>query len=64
MSGYRFDKLKILVVDDNPHMRKLVVTILQAFGATLAEAEGDGGARRQLVALDCGAPRCGPGAVS
>jgi len=33
MSGYRFDRLKILVVDDNVHMRKLVVTILQAFGA-------------------------------
>ena len=33
MSGYRFDRLKLLVVDDNAHMRKLVVTILQAFGA-------------------------------
>ncbi len=32
MSGYRFDRLKILIVDDNPHMRKLVSTILQAFG--------------------------------
>ena len=32
MSGYRFDRLKILVVDDNAHMRKLVVTILRAFG--------------------------------
>lgn len=32
MSGYRFDRLKILVVDDNPHMRKLVIAILQAFG--------------------------------
>lgn len=32
MSGYRFDRLRILVVDDNVHMRKLVVTILQAFG--------------------------------
>lgn len=32
MNGYRFDRLKIMVVDDNPHMRKLVVTILQAFG--------------------------------
>ncbi len=32
MSEYKFDKLKILVVDDNQHMRKLVVTILQAFG--------------------------------
>jgi CheY-like chemotaxis protein len=34
MSGYRFDRLKVLVVDDNAHMRKLVVTILQAFGCT------------------------------
>ena len=34
MSGLRFDRLRILVVDDNQHMRKLVVTILQAFGCT------------------------------
>lgn len=33
MNGYRFERLKLLVVDDNPHMRKLVVTVLQAFGA-------------------------------
>ena len=40
MSGYRFDRLKILVVDDNIHMRKLVVTILQAFGVIqIFEAE-------------------------
>ena len=32
MSGYRFDRVKVLVVDDNVHMRKLVTTILQAFG--------------------------------
>jgi CheY-like chemotaxis protein len=32
MNGYRFDRLKILVVDDNVHMRKLVTTILHAFG--------------------------------
>ena len=32
MSGYRFDKLRMLVVDDNAHMRKLVYTIMQAFG--------------------------------
>jgi CheY-like chemotaxis protein len=30
--SYQFDRLKVLVVDDNAHMRKLVVTILQAFG--------------------------------
>ncbi len=40
MSGYRFDRLKILAVDDNVHMRKLVVTILQAFGVSqIHEAE-------------------------
>ncbi len=32
MSDLRFDKLRVLVVDDNQHMRKLVVAILQAFG--------------------------------
>ncbi|MBU6443375.1 MAG: response regulator [Alphaproteobacteria bacterium] len=32
MSGYRFDRLKILIVDDNPHLRKLVAAILHAFG--------------------------------
>lgn len=32
--GYNFDRLKILVVDDNQHMRKLVTTVLQAFGVT------------------------------
>ena len=34
MSGYRFDRLKILIVDDNQHLRKLVATILHAFGVT------------------------------
>jgi two-component system chemotaxis response regulator CheY len=44
MSGYRFDRLKILVVDDNVHMRKLVVTILQAFGV-IQIYESDSGER-------------------
>ncbi|SRR5579883_1198371 len=40
MNGYRFDRMKILVVDDNVHMRKLVTTILQAFGVIqIYEAE-------------------------
>lgn len=42
MGGYRFDRLRILVVDDNAHMRKLVVTILQAFGATQIFEAADG----------------------
>jgi CheY-like chemotaxis protein len=32
MNGIRFDKLRVLIVDDNPHMRRLVVAIVQAFG--------------------------------
>lgn len=40
--GYRFDRLRILVVDDNVHMRKLVVTILQAFGADQIYEATDG----------------------
>lgn len=42
MSGYRFDRLKVLVVDDNQHMRKLVVALLNAFGATLISEAADG----------------------
>jgi two-component system, chemotaxis family, chemotaxis protein CheY len=32
MDGLRFDKLRVLVVDDNQHMRKLIITVLQAVG--------------------------------
>src|SRR5690349_14836532 len=42
MSGYRFDRLKILVVDDNQHMRKLVTAILQAFGVSLITEASNG----------------------
>jgi two-component system chemotaxis response regulator CheY len=42
MSGYRFDRLKVLVVDDNQHMRKLVVAILQAFGVIQIFEAADG----------------------
>lgn len=42
MSGYRFDRLKVLVVDDNQHMRKLVSTILQAFGVIQIFEAADG----------------------
>jgi CheY-like chemotaxis protein len=38
--AYQFERLKVLVVDDNAHMRKLVITILQAFGINqIFEAE-------------------------
>lgn len=42
MSGYRFDRPRILVVDDNVHMRKLVATILQAFGTDQIHEAADG----------------------
>jgi len=51
MSSYRFDRLKILVVDDNAHMRKIVVTILQAFGVRQI-AEADSGERAWTLLRD------------
>jgi two-component system, chemotaxis family, chemotaxis protein CheY len=48
MSGYRFDRLKILMVDDNVHMRKLVTTILQAFGVVQV-FEADSGDRAWAI---------------
>ena len=48
MSDYRFDRLRVLVVDDNAHMRKLVMTILQAFGVTQI-SEADNGERAWTV---------------
>jgi FOG: CheY-like receiver len=32
MNGIRFDKLRVLIIDDNQHMRRLVVAIMMAFG--------------------------------
>ena len=38
--SYHFDRLKILVIDDNQHMRTLVSAVLEAFGVkTVLEAE-------------------------
>jgi CheY-like chemotaxis protein len=48
MSGYKFDRLRVLVVDDNVHMRKLVTTILQAFGVVQIQ-EADNGKRAWTV---------------
>jgi CheY-like chemotaxis protein len=42
--NYQFEKLKILVVDDNAHMRKLVSTLLHAFGVGQV-LEADSGER-------------------
>lgn len=38
--SYRFDRLKVLVIDDNQHMRRLVCSVLEAFGVnTVFETE-------------------------
>jgi two-component system chemotaxis response regulator CheY len=42
MSGYRFDRLKLLIVDDNAHMRKMLTTIVNAFGVTTVYEAADG----------------------
>ena len=42
MSGYRFDRIKLLLVDDNVHMRKMLSTILGAFGVTNIFEAADG----------------------
>jgi two-component system, chemotaxis family, chemotaxis protein CheY len=34
MGAYRFERLKVLIVDDNLHMRKMLSAIVRAFGVT------------------------------
>jgi two-component system, chemotaxis family, chemotaxis protein CheY len=49
MDGYRFDKLKLLVADDNQHMRKLISTIMRAFGTTSIYECDSGEAAWQII---------------
>jgi len=54
MGAYRYDRLKVLVVDDNQHMRKLVSSILQAFGIkTVLEAASGEEAWKTLLINPC-----------
>jgi CheY-like chemotaxis protein len=46
--AYQFNQLKVLAVDDNVHMRKLVITILQAFGISQV-LEAESGERAWVV---------------
>ena len=55
--AYQFDRLKLLVVDDNVHMRKLVVTILQAFGVSQIY-EADSGERAWTVLREANPDIC------
>jgi CheY-like chemotaxis protein len=42
MMGYRLDRLTVLVVDDNQHMRSLIRTILEALGVSSIIEARDG----------------------
>jgi CheY-like chemotaxis protein len=42
MSGYRFDRLTVLIVDDSAYMRQLVTTILRGFGVSHIFEAADG----------------------
>jgi CheY-like chemotaxis protein len=42
LSGYRFDRLRVLVVDDNNHMRTLVARVIAAFGVKAVYEAGSG----------------------
>ena len=42
MSGKQFDYLKALVVEDNPHMRELLRTLLNALGIKQVFEAADG----------------------
>src|SRR5579863_5379129 len=44
MSSYRFDRLRTLIVDDNTHMRRMLSTIMHAFGVTSVFEAPDGAA--------------------
>lgn len=52
MAGYRFDRLKVLIADDNQHMRALVSTVLRAFGITSVHEAADTQKAWRLMELD------------
>jgi two-component system chemotaxis response regulator CheY len=57
MSGYNFDRLKVMVVDDNLHMRKVATTILRAFGVIQIYEAADGLSAWKML------PECDPDIV-
>lgn len=42
MSDQRFDRLRVLVVDDNQHMRAIIVTVLKGLGVRMITEATDG----------------------
>src|SRR5262245_45191672 len=50
MSGYDFQSVKALVVDDNEHMRQLTRAMLRGLGIADAREAGDGEVALQIAA--------------
>ena len=48
LSKYRRETIRILVVDDEPYVRKLIARWLQADGYSVTEADGPEAARSEL----------------
>ena len=57
MIRIEFDKLRFLVVDDNPHMRRILRVLLQGFGSREVHEAADGAAALEFggVVLHSGA---------
>lgn len=49
MAGYRFDKLRVLVVEDNQFMRRILVSLLKGFGVEDVREAGDGAAAMEIL---------------
>jgi len=50
--SYHFDRLKIVVVDDNKHMRMLVITVLDALGVKTIYEAGSGEDAWKILSLN------------
>jgi two-component system, chemotaxis family, chemotaxis protein CheY len=54
MGAYRYDQLRVLVVDDNSHMRSLMATVLLAIGIrSVLEASDAEDGWKKLIANPC-----------
>jgi len=49
MSEQRFDRLRVLVVDDNVHMRAIIVAVLKGLGVRGIAEASDGSAALQIL---------------
>ena len=48
-----FNKLRFLICDDNPHMRRILRTLLHSFGAREAYEAEDGATALEMYTTTC-----------